>query len=181
MGTVTLDASGNLTFTATGSDTITVDPPATATKFGINVFNAQPASGTVIGQDVTAFLNQSIGGGAVTAYPWLTITVQGRTVLGHHPDRDMHHADLWVERDRCHRHHAFGAAAGRGGVQPRPDRRGARGSGGNRAPDRGRHRRAYCTAEESRMRPRGGATPSSAAGLRSMPSMNSRSASSAAT
>ena len=68
MGTATLDANGNLTFTANGSDTITIDPPATATKFGINVFNARPANGTVIGQDTTAFLDQSVGGGAVTAY-----------------------------------------------------------------------------------------------------------------
>ncbi len=68
MGTATVDANGNLTFTANGNDAITVDPPATATKFGINVFNAQPASGAVLGQDASAFLDQSVGGGAVTAY-----------------------------------------------------------------------------------------------------------------
>jgi flagellar hook protein FlgE len=68
MGTATVDANGNLTFTASGSNAITVDPPATATKFGVNVFNALAATGTVIGQDTSAFLDQSIGGGAVTCY-----------------------------------------------------------------------------------------------------------------
>ena len=68
MGTATVDANGNLTFTASGSNAITVDPPATATKFGVNVFNALAANGTVIGQDISAFLDQSIGGGAVTCY-----------------------------------------------------------------------------------------------------------------
>jgi flagellar hook protein FlgE len=68
MGTATTDANGNLTFTASGTNSITLDPPATATKFGINVFTASAADGTVIGQDVSAFLDQSIGGGAVTCY-----------------------------------------------------------------------------------------------------------------
>jgi flagellar hook protein FlgE len=68
MGTATVDANGNLTFTASGSNAITVDPPGTATKFGVNVFNALAANGTVIGQDISAFLDQSIGGGAVTCY-----------------------------------------------------------------------------------------------------------------
>ena len=68
MGTASVDANGNLTFTASGTNTITVSPAATATKFGVNVLNAQPASGTVIGQDLSAFFGQSIGGGAVTCY-----------------------------------------------------------------------------------------------------------------
>ena len=68
MGTAAVDADGNLSFTASGSNTVTVSPTTTATKFGIQVFTAQPANGTVIGQDVSAFLNQSIGGGAITAY-----------------------------------------------------------------------------------------------------------------
>jgi len=68
MGSASVDANGNLTFTASGTNTITVSPSATATKFGINVFTALPANGTVIGQDLSAFLGQSIGGGAVTCY-----------------------------------------------------------------------------------------------------------------
>jgi flagellar hook protein FlgE len=68
MGTASVDANGNLTFVASGNNTITVDPSGTAVKFGINVFNAVPADGTVHGQDETVFLEQSIGGGAVTAF-----------------------------------------------------------------------------------------------------------------
>jgi flagellar hook protein FlgE len=68
MGSATVDANGNLTFTGSGNNAVTVGPTTTAAKFGIHVFTAQPANGTVIGQDVDAFLDQSIGGGAVTAY-----------------------------------------------------------------------------------------------------------------
>jgi flagellar hook protein FlgE len=68
MGTASVDANGNLTFTASGTNPITVDPSATATKFGINVFEALHANGTVIGQDLSPFLGQSVGGGAVTCY-----------------------------------------------------------------------------------------------------------------
>ena len=68
MGTAAIDVNGNLTFTASGTNTITVSSGATATKFGINVFNALPANGTVLGQDLAAFLGQTIGGGAVTCF-----------------------------------------------------------------------------------------------------------------
>jgi flagellar hook protein FlgE len=68
MGTAAVDANGNLTFTASAGNRVSVFPSTTATKFGINVFAAQPADGTVKGQDLSAFLDQTIAGGAVTAY-----------------------------------------------------------------------------------------------------------------
>jgi flagellar hook protein FlgE len=68
MGTATVDANGNLTFTASGTNTVSVSPAATAAKFGISVFTAYPANGTVLGQDTDAFLQQSLGGGAITAF-----------------------------------------------------------------------------------------------------------------
>jgi flagellar hook protein FlgE len=68
MGTATADTNGNLTFTASGTNTVIVSPAATAAKFGINVFTAYPANGTVLGQDSDAFLNESLGGGAITAF-----------------------------------------------------------------------------------------------------------------
>jgi flagellar hook protein FlgE len=68
MGTAAVDANGNLTFTASGNNTVSVSPTTTATKFGITVFTAQPANGTVLGQDVSTFLDQSISGGAVTGF-----------------------------------------------------------------------------------------------------------------
>ncbi len=53
MGTAAVDANGNITFTASGTNTVIVSPAATAAKFGINVFTAYPANGTVLGQDLT--------------------------------------------------------------------------------------------------------------------------------
>jgi flagellar hook protein FlgE len=68
IGTAMLDANGNLSFTATGNNSISVSPSSTATKFGINVFDAFAAQGFVMGQDSAAFIDQSVGGGAVTCY-----------------------------------------------------------------------------------------------------------------
>jgi flagellar hook protein FlgE len=68
MGTASLDGDGNLTLTASGSNSVTVDPSSTAVKFGMNVFEALPANGTVRAQDSSVFLDQSISGGAVTAF-----------------------------------------------------------------------------------------------------------------
>ena len=68
MGTATVDTNGNITLAASGSNDIDIAPSSTAVKFGMNVFHAVEANGTVRAQDVTAFLDQSIGGGAVTAF-----------------------------------------------------------------------------------------------------------------
>ena len=68
MGTATVDANGNITLVASGSNDIDITPSSTAVKFGMNVFHAVEANGTVRAQDVTVFLDQSIGGGAVTAF-----------------------------------------------------------------------------------------------------------------
>lgn len=68
-GTASTDAAGNITVTAsTSTDTITVGGTATAANFGINTTTALPSNGTVVGQDVTTFINESISGGAITAY-----------------------------------------------------------------------------------------------------------------
>jgi flagellar hook protein FlgE len=68
MGTATVSTTGNITLVASGNNTIEVSPSSTAVKFGMNVFNAIPANGTVRAQDQTVFFDQSIGGGAVTAF-----------------------------------------------------------------------------------------------------------------
>ncbi len=63
--------------TANGDITLTADSPtaivklggtATATKFGIQNLTAYPADGTVIGNDLTTFNDQSVDGGSITAY-----------------------------------------------------------------------------------------------------------------
>lgn len=68
-GTASADASGNLSVTGANlSDAITVGGTATASIFGVHTLNAYPSAQAVIGADVPTFLNQSISGGAVTAY-----------------------------------------------------------------------------------------------------------------
>jgi flagellar hook protein FlgE len=61
--------NGNLTLTSsTLTDGITVTGTANPTVFGLQTTSELPPSQTVIGSDVTAFLNSSVGGGAITAY-----------------------------------------------------------------------------------------------------------------
>ncbi len=68
-GTGAVDANGNITLTASNlTDTISVTGTATPAVFGLHVTSALPPSKTVIGSDVQTFLNQSVGGGAITAY-----------------------------------------------------------------------------------------------------------------
>ena len=68
-GTGSLDANGDLKLTATStSDGIAVTGSATPSVFGLQLTSALPPNGTVSGSDVNTFLNQSVGGGAITAY-----------------------------------------------------------------------------------------------------------------
>jgi flagellar hook protein FlgE len=62
-------ATGNITITASSStETITIGGTAVAKTFGMQTTSAIPSNQTVIADDETAFLDASIGGGAVTAY-----------------------------------------------------------------------------------------------------------------
>jgi len=62
-------ATGNITIIATSSsEDITITGTAVAKTFGMQTTSAIPSNQTVIADDETAFLNASIGGGAVTAY-----------------------------------------------------------------------------------------------------------------
>jgi flagellar hook protein FlgE len=61
--------NGNLTLTSSSlTDGITVTGTANPTIFGLQTTSALPPSQTVIGSDLTAFLNSSVGGGAITGY-----------------------------------------------------------------------------------------------------------------
>jgi flagellar hook protein FlgE len=68
-----IDASGNISLAAANStDSIAIGSAGAsevqANKFGITVPTALPANQTVSANDTTAFLAESVGGGAVTAY-----------------------------------------------------------------------------------------------------------------
>ena len=67
--TASMDASGNITLAATDpTAALEVGGTASAAKFGIENLTALPANGTVIGNDLTAFNDQSTSGGSITAY-----------------------------------------------------------------------------------------------------------------
>jgi flagellar hook protein FlgE len=62
-------SNGNVTITAGNlTDTITIGGTATALSFGIHTLSGLPSNGTVVGNDVSTFIDESISGGAVTAY-----------------------------------------------------------------------------------------------------------------
>jgi flagellar hook protein FlgE len=62
-------SNGNITVTATSpTDTITITGTAQPKTFGMQTTSAIPSNQTVVANDLTAFLNSSIGAGAVTAY-----------------------------------------------------------------------------------------------------------------
>jgi flagellar hook protein FlgE len=69
-GTGAIDPqNGNLTLTSSAlADGITVTGTANPSIFGLQTTSELPPTQTVIGSDVTAFLNSSVGGGAITAY-----------------------------------------------------------------------------------------------------------------
>ncbi len=66
-GTVNV-ANGSISITATDDDDNLVLGGNTATVFGFPTLTAIPANGTVRAQDLGAFLDQSMSGGAVTTY-----------------------------------------------------------------------------------------------------------------
>ncbi|NVO15124.1 MAG: flagellar hook-basal body complex protein [Rhodoplanes sp.] len=61
--------NGNVTITASSpTDTIAVAGTANALTFGMHTTSALPSSQTVVANDLSTFVSQSIGGGAITAY-----------------------------------------------------------------------------------------------------------------
>jgi len=62
-------ANGDISLTAISpTASIVVGGTASAAKFGIENLTALPANGTVIGNDVTTFTNESSDGGSITTY-----------------------------------------------------------------------------------------------------------------
>jgi flagellar hook protein FlgE len=68
-GTANVGANGNITITATNlGDKIQVGGTATPANFGIHTPQAFSSNQQVLGMDTSAFVDQSIGGGAITTY-----------------------------------------------------------------------------------------------------------------
>jgi flagellar hook protein FlgE len=90
--------TGDITVTAANStDNITVGGTATASNFGIHTPVALPSNGTVIANDVSTFLKESIAGGAVTAYDTSgsTVNVQLRWAKTDSSTLGSGHSDTW--------------------------------------------------------------------------------------
>jgi flagellar hook protein FlgE len=67
-GTATMSPTGNISLIASGNNTIALSGTANPLTFGMQTTSALPANQEVVGNDLTAFLRSSIGGGAVTGY-----------------------------------------------------------------------------------------------------------------
>jgi flagellar hook protein FlgE len=69
-GTASADPStGNITVTASSvTDQVAIGGTATPLNFGIHTTTALPSNGTVVANDLSTFLNETVAGGAVTAY-----------------------------------------------------------------------------------------------------------------
>ena len=90
--------SGNITVTASNStDTIVVGGDATKSNFGIHVSTALPSNGTVVANDVGTFLNESVAGGAITAYDIAgsAVNIQLRWAKVDAATLGSGHADTW--------------------------------------------------------------------------------------
>ena len=98
-GIASADAlTGNVTITAAAAtDTIAVGGSATARNFGIRTLTGIPSNGTVVGSDVTSFLNESVGGGAVTVYDvsGSAVNVQLRWAKVDSSTLGAGHGDTW--------------------------------------------------------------------------------------
>jgi flagellar hook protein FlgE len=69
-GTATVTTTnGNIKIVASSlSDTIQIGGTATPANFGLRTLTALPSNQQVLGQDNTTFINETIGGGAITCY-----------------------------------------------------------------------------------------------------------------
>lgn len=98
-GTASVNAAnGNIDVTAsTSTDTITIGGDATPANFGLHTTSALPSNGTVVGQDNTAFLNESMSGGAITAYDTSgsAVNIQLRWAKVDSSTLGAGHADTW--------------------------------------------------------------------------------------
>jgi flagellar hook protein FlgE len=70
LGTASVNTgNGNITVTAANmTDTISISGTASPLNFGIQTLTALPSNGTVVANDISTFLDMSVGGGAITAY-----------------------------------------------------------------------------------------------------------------
>jgi flagellar hook protein FlgE len=101
-GTASIDTDGNITIASdVAADDITLGGTVVSTdgykNFGLRTTSAIQSNQVVIGDDVSAFLDNSIGGGAVTAYDSLgsPVNIQLRWAKTDSASLGDTHADTW--------------------------------------------------------------------------------------
>jgi flagellar hook protein FlgE len=101
-GTAAADSTGNITITAAAAtDNITLGGSVVTTneqsRFGIRTTTAIPSNQVVIADDLSTFINQSVGGGAVTAYDssGSPINIQLRWAKTDSSTLGTGHVDTW--------------------------------------------------------------------------------------
>ena len=91
-------ANGNIKIGANSlTDTIQVTGNANANNFGMHTATALPSNQQVLGLDATAFINQTIGGGAITSYDQsgAPVNIQLRWGKVDSATLGTGHADTW--------------------------------------------------------------------------------------
>jgi flagellar hook protein FlgE len=101
-GTASAGPNGNITITASSAtDNITLGGSVVTTneqtRFGIHTTSAIPSNQVVIANDLSTFINQSVGGGAVTAYDTSgsPINIQLRWAKTDSSSLGTGHVDTW--------------------------------------------------------------------------------------
>jgi flagellar hook protein FlgE len=97
-----VDANGNITIVAASPvDSITLGGSLATTgstiNFGLHTLSALPSNQTVVASDLTTFLNESVGGGAVTAYDvsGAPVNIQLRWAKIDSASLGAGHSDTW--------------------------------------------------------------------------------------
>lgn len=90
--------NGNLTVTASSpTDEITIGGTINPLAFGLHTTSALPSNQTVVADDLTAFVDASIGGGAITAYDvsGSPVNIQLRWAKTDSTSLGIGHTDTW--------------------------------------------------------------------------------------
>jgi flagellar hook protein FlgE len=91
-------ATGDITVTSSNStDNVVIGGDATASNFGIHTPIGLPANGTVIANDTSVFLKESVSGGAITTYDTsgAAVNVQMRWAKVDSSTLGGSHTDTW--------------------------------------------------------------------------------------
>ena len=96
-GTAAIDGTGNITLNANASNSISVTGTAAALTFGMHTTGAIASTQQVVGNDLTTFLANSMGGGEITTYDvsGSAVNIQLRWAKTDSTTLGAGHTDTW--------------------------------------------------------------------------------------